>query len=65
MGPSICESRYHLGVMRSTLNRNLGKLLPELVDEIVTAFPEELGSTMSKGALFATFPVPRSDEGWK
>lgn len=51
--------------MRSTLNRNLGKLLPELVDEIVTAFPEELGSTMSKGALFATFPVLRSDEGWK
>lgn len=47
LGPSVCESTYHVGVVRHSVNKNLAALLPLVVDEIVAAFPEELESKLS------------------
>lgn len=47
MGTQIKEDTYHIGVIRSSLNRNLGLILPDAVDELDVAFKDELDSKLN------------------
>lgn len=58
LGPSFSENRYHVGVVRDAVNKNLANLLPLMTDEVVAAFPEELESKFSQSASIAAFFVP-------
>lgn len=61
LGPSFSENRYHVGVVRDSVNKNLANLLPLMADEVVTAFSEELESKFSQSASIAGFFVPYRD----
>ncbi|KZT08258.1 cytochrome P450 [Laetiporus sulphureus 93-53] len=49
LGPNIQRNTYHVPIIRSQLTRNLASLFPDLRDEIVAAFEDE---------------IPLKDEGW-
>ena len=42
MGDEVHDIPYHIAVVRSQLTRNIGKMYPEIRDEVVTAFDEVL-----------------------
>ena len=42
LGDEVHDKPYHIAVIRSQLTRNIGKLYPEIRDEVVTAFDEVL-----------------------
>ena len=42
MGPEVHYDPYHIPVMRAQFPRKIGVLYPELRDEIITAFDENL-----------------------
>ena len=42
MGDEVHDAPYHIAVVRSQLTRSIGKLYPEIIDEVVTAFDEVL-----------------------
>lgn len=51
MGPTLRETTIHVDIVRTTLNRNLNKLLPQVIDEISVAFSKDLGSKLLEGQL--------------
>jgi hypothetical protein len=42
LGDEVHDIPYHIPVIRSQLTRNIGKMYPEIRDEVVTAFDEVL-----------------------
>jgi hypothetical protein len=42
LGDEVHDIPYHIAVVRSQLTRNIGKMYPEIRDEVVTAFDEVL-----------------------
>ena len=42
LGDEVHDTPYHIAVIRTQLTRNIGKLYPEIRDEVVTAFDEVL-----------------------
>lgn len=42
MGAEIVSLEYHADVVRSSLTRNIGAKFPEVRDEIITAFSDEI-----------------------
>jgi hypothetical protein len=42
MGHEVHDFPYQIAVIRSQLTRNIGKMYPEIRDEVVTAFDEVL-----------------------
>ncbi|TFK34046.1 cytochrome P450 [Crucibulum laeve] len=42
LGDRISDNPYHIPIVRSQLTRNLGKLVPELQNEVVVAFNETM-----------------------
>lgn len=46
------ENTYHTAVIRGSLNRKLDKILPDMVDELVASFQDEIDSKLTdKGAI--------------
>jgi hypothetical protein len=42
LGDEVHDNPYHIAVIRSQLTRNIGKVYPEIRDEVVTSFDEIL-----------------------
>jgi hypothetical protein len=55
VSPQFVDETYHIAAIRTSLNRNIDDILPDLIDEMILAFQEILESQMVKeGSLFAT-----------
>ncbi|GLB40935.1 putative cytochrome P450 [Lyophyllum shimeji] len=44
----LLEDPYHMNIIRTTLNKNLGSLLPHMLDETAHAFETEIGTKLGK-----------------
>ena len=68
MGPEYHNDPYHIPVMRSQFPRKIGVLYPELRDEIITAFDDNLNLN-GNGEVFSVTENDRSlmlgDVEWK
>lgn len=49
LGTQGRDNPYHLPIIRNTLTKNLGSLLPDILDEVAHAFDCEVDSKVSKG----------------
>jgi hypothetical protein len=54
LGDEVHDTPYHVAVVRSQLTRNIGKMYPEIRDEVVTAFDEVLDLRGYGGESFFT-----------
>ena len=54
LGDEVHDTPYHVAVVRSQLTRNIGKMYPEIRDEVVTAFDEVLDLRAYGGQSFFT-----------
>jgi len=57
MGPNISANDYHLGIIRGTLTRNLGALIPELQDEISLTFQDHIPPVHGRLSIVRRFFV--------
>ena len=56
MGPELLHNTYHVEVVRSQLTQNLGRLYPEIRDEVIIAFDEVL-DLEDRGGRYISFGV--------
>ncbi|KAJ7131156.1 cytochrome P450 [Mycena epipterygia] len=57
IGPAVFHNPYHLDVIRSTLTRNLGKCLPDVLDEISCAVDDMLALDGTDWKLVPVLPT--------
>lgn len=55
-GKEVVDSPYHVPVVRTALNRNLGALIPNIRDEIVQSFEDVLA--LEGNGKWTAFSVP-------
>ncbi|KAJ6619801.1 cytochrome P450 [Mycena sp. CBHHK59/15] len=47
VGRQFCDETYHISAIKTSLNQNLGSILPEMVDEIVSGYADVVDSQFS------------------
>ncbi|KAJ7434826.1 cytochrome P450 [Mycena galericulata] len=56
MGPEITENPYHQHTVRNTLTRNIARILPEVMDEIILSFEDVLALENAEWKAFTVLP---------